>query len=378
MIPVKKEFDLARLADSQMRGILGDLGDFLIAATHVGPTDPRYDLDMRAESAAASLRFAIEIKSRITPQTAEAIVRHVGDSVPAGSIPVLFAPVISPRVAEIARRGKVSYLDGAGNCWLYSTKPPLLVERRGLKVDRPLAATSKSVDLFAPKSSRIIRALLSRPREGWQVQQLASHPDAQVSAGLASRIKHALVEESYAIEHNRRLYLLDPEGLLKAWSARYPGPAEQIPLYVRGDLEAAEAKITEWCGVCQLQSALAGFSAAWRLAPEVRHSVAAVYVEERGFLPTLLSRLSDEFGAQRVDSGANLLLWRPFDPSVLASLEEVRNSALPATSPLQTYLDLKQLAGRGPEAADALFQKHLQPEFREAASQGKKLKDGPV
>ena len=98
--------------------------------------------------------------------------------------------------------------------------------------------------------------------------QLAEHPDVDVSAGLVSKVKHSLVEEGYAMEHQRLVYLRDPVGLLENWAKRYAGPAEQVPLYFRGDAEAAEEAVARWCQANDLRYALAGFSAAWRLAPK--------------------------------------------------------------------------------------------------------------
>jgi hypothetical protein len=118
---------------------------------------------------------------------------------------------------------------------------------------------------------------------------------------------------------------------------------------------------------------LGGHSAAWRLAPEVRYSVAAVYVEERGFSPDLLDKLSKYKGGKRVDSGANLLLWRPFDPSVLAGSSSEDGSALKVTSAIQTFLDLKKLAGRGEEAAAAVYDRLLAGPLRDAAHRSQEV-----
>ncbi len=100
---------------------------------------------------------------------------------------------------------------------------------------------------------------------------------------------------------------------------------------------------------------------------KVRYSVAAVYVEERGFSLELLDKLSKYKGGKRVESGANLLLWRPFDPSVLAGSNSEDVSALKVTSAIQTYLDLKKLAGRGEEAAAAVYDRLLAGPLRDAA-----------
>jgi hypothetical protein len=287
---------------------------------------------------------------------------------------VIFTPTISPRVAQILREQGIGYADRAGNCWLRSLQGHLLIERQGFQAERQ--PTPAATDPFSQKSSRIVRALLSHPLEGWQVRKLAEH--AEVSPGLVVKVKRALIEEGYAVEHERLLYLRDPIGLLTAWSQKYPGPIQQIPLYVRRDAAAAEKAVSQWCRDNALQYALAGFSAAWRLAPEVRYHVAAVYLEDHGFDQELLKQLAEHYGGRRVDTGPNIYLWRPFDWTVFAGSAKAGQLEDPVTSAMQTYLDLKRAAGRGEDAANAVFEKHLSHDLRAAAEREEHRKRGDV
>jgi hypothetical protein len=214
--------------------------------------------------------------------------------------------------------------------------------------------------------------------EQWQVRKLAEDPNVQVSPGLVVKVKRALIEEGFAVERERLMYLRDPIGLLTAWSQKYPGPAEQIPLYVRGDAAAAEQSISRWCRDNSLRFALAGFSAAWRLAPEVRYNVAAVYLDDSGFDQELLKHLAENYGGKRVDTGANIYLWRPFDRSVFAGSAKVGEPEESVTSALQTYLDLKRAAGRGEDAANAVFEKYLSRDMHAAAEREEERKRGDV
>ncbi|MFZ1006871.1 MAG: type IV toxin-antitoxin system AbiEi family antitoxin, partial [Candidatus Sulfotelmatobacter sp.] len=352
-----RESELEREAEQVFQSIFEELSKVRVRskAAH-SATNNGWDLAFDVVSGQKKFRFCIEVKSRVTPQTALSISEQFR-AMPKGAIPVLFAPTISPRVAEIVRGRGIGYADRAGNCWLSSPQDHLFIERKGFQTERQ--PTPAAADPFSNKSSRIIRAVLSRPMEGWQVRKLAEHPDVQVSPGLVVKVKRALVEEGYAIEHNRLLYLRDPAGLLTAWSQKYPGPAEQIPLYIRGDATAAEQTISQWCRDNGLQYALAAFSAAWRLAPEVRYNVAAAYLEDRGFDQKLLDQLATKYGGKRVDTGPNIYLWRPFDQSVFAGSVVAGQPERPVTSSLQTYLDLKRAAGRGEDAANAIFEKYL-------------------
>ena len=335
----------------------------------------RWDVVLQATSAEAEFEIGIQARARITPQTAMWVCEQVRQ-LPAQIVGVVYAPVISSRVAELLDQFGVGHVDRAGNCRLRSVQHRLLIERRGR--DAPPRLPKGTTDPFAPKSSRIVRALLSEPTKGWRVRELAEHPDVEVSPGLVVKVKKTLIEESYAAEARRLLYLRDPVGLLENWARTYPGPAEQVPMYFLGDTTASEEAVASWCRANGLEFALAGFSAAWRLAVEVRYSVAAVYVDDRGFDRAAFDKLANYKGGKRVQSGANLLLWRPFDRSVLSGNRSGNTKALPVTSAIQTYLDLKRLAGRGAEAAAAVFERLLAGPLRAAAERNEELRHGEV
>jgi hypothetical protein len=363
---VNKSQKTERQAAELLRQLFREFGDFSVAESQ---SDRDHDLVMEAAGPETTYRIVVQAKTRVTPQTAIPLCERM-QTESSHVIPVLFAPVISPRVAEIAKGYGVGYVDGAGNCFLHSRQPPLLIERRGFKSEH--RAPKRIIDPFSPKSSRIVRAMLSEPARGWKVREFSEDPEIDVSTGLASKVKQALVEEGYAVEFDRLLYLRDPVGLLENWSANYPGPAEKLPLYFRDGPREAEAMLSKWCRQNELQCALAGFSAAWRLAPEVRHTLATVYVEERGFDREKLDLLTKFFHGKVVDSGANAQLWRPFDDSVFAHDVppiEWQHPEVPATSALQTYVDVKQLAGRGEEAATAVYDNLLLPGLTAAARQ---------
>jgi hypothetical protein len=369
-----RERELEREAEDVLRGILDGLADVHVKSC-VRPEDTSLDLTMDVVSSSARFRFAVQAKSRVTPQTALSAC-HQFRRVPTRAIPVIFAPTISPRVAEILRTQGVGYADRAGNCWLRSPHDHLLIERQGFRGERQ--ATPAAADPFSTKSSRIVRALLSRPKKGWRVRELADDSEVQVSAGLVVKVKRALVEEGYAVERERKLYLREPVELLKAWSQKYSGPVAATPLYFRRDASAAEDSVSQWCRANSLQYALAGFSAAWRLAPEVRYSVAAVYVDDAGFDPKLVDQLTAEHGGKPVDTGPNLLLWRPFDQSVFVEAVKAGEPEQPVTSALQTYLDLNYQGGRGEDAASAIFEKHLGRELKTAVTPERDRSNGGV
>jgi hypothetical protein len=345
--------------------IFAEMGAFeLLWEPHSG--DTRSDVMMVSKSPEQSFRFDVKVRERITPQIADELFERLQiERLPGRTICIVYAPVISPRVAEIAREHGVSFIDYAGNCHIVDQMTGLLISRSGI----PNEASSRkqqTADPFSPKSSRIVRAMLHEPDRGWQVSELAEHPDVDVSVGLVSKVKQALVRESYAVVRERLLYLKQPNDLLAAWTRDYPGPSSQYPFYMRGDTTEVESKMSVWCEKTNIEYALARFSAAWRHAPEVRYSVASLYVSSEALGSRSLESLRADCGAKEVESGANLMLLIPFDKSVF-----VRCSSAPeqTTSPLQTYLDLQSMTGRGSEAAEAVFEKHLRQGLESAGAE---------
>ncbi len=329
---------------------LGDVQPFLVSAN----VDDGCDLIL--ESLNRTYHLQIKVRARITPQIAnELFARIKSVATKDQAILVVYAPVISPRVAEIAIQHGISYFDGAGNCRIVDAATNLAIIRTGFANDSS-SCKQKAVDLFAPKSSRILRAMLHEPTRGWQLAELAMMPEVDVSVGLVFKVKQALVEESYAVVRDRLLYLSKPAELLAAWAKNQPEQLLKRQFYVRGDLEKIEGMIANWCKKSNIQYALARFSAAWRHAPEVRYSVATIYVSAEAFGKDRLASLEADCGTKDVDSGANLVLLAPIDKSVFAGITATPEQT---TSPLQTYLDLQPMAGRGVEAAKAVYEKHL-------------------
>ncbi len=322
--------------------------------------DAERDKVLVSKSTGQSYCLDVKIRERITPQMAEDLFRRFRqEPLPEHGVRIAYAPVISPRVAEIARRHDISFMDYAGNCRIVDRATGLLISRSGIP-NEASKSRPKTTDLFAPKSSRIVRAMLHEPRRGWQVSELAEHPDVDVSKGLVSRVTQALTRESYAAVHNRLVYLTQPLALLTAWTGKYPGPAGRRKFYMRGSAADAERVISSWCEASGMVCALAEFSAAWKHAPVVRYSVASLYVAPGALDAPRLESLHRSCGAKEVESGANLMLLTPFDRSVF--VQRVSDPE-PTTSPLQTFLDLQSMAGRGSDAAEAVFEKHLREMF---------------
>ncbi len=292
----------------------------------------------------------VQTRSELSPQAALLACEKL-KWVPPHGVLTICAPYISPRVAELCREKHVSYLDGVGNCRIAA--PGLFVHVSG----RPNRQTTikVAVDPFSRKSSRIVRTLLRHPERGWQVQQLAH--EADVSLGLASKVKNALIDEAYLEERGRLLYLRDPAKLLQAWAVQYRPHVKRLPLYTLSRPPEAERRLAEWCRANEVSYALTQLAAAWRYLPMVRYDKSVAYIDKKVASEDYLTALLAHVDARQVDTGANCTLWLTDDPAVFSDAKEVEGVKI--VSPLQLYLDLRNLPGRGEEAAHDILKKEL-------------------
>jgi hypothetical protein len=269
--------------------------------------------------------------------------------------PVVAASYISKRSAGICKEMNVGYLDLSGNCRLAFDS--IFMEREVLenkKIERrPLRS------LFSPKSSRVVRIMLEDPFRKWQVQELAE--SAQISIGLASKVKQKLLEQDFALLTADGLRLSEPEVALSEWSREYSyKDNELLACYAPGGMHELEARLNDYCEPRAIKRALTLYSAANRIAPFVRGiSMSSAYVDAD------LNQVASDLGWKPVPSGANFLLLRPLDEFILrgACTDSAEWSGT-VVNEIQLYLDLASYKGRGQEAAEFLLEQKILPRWK--------------
>jgi hypothetical protein len=108
-------------------------------------------------------------------------------------------------------------------------------------------------------------------------------------------------------------------------------------------------------------AAYAAFSAAEFQAPHVRQPKTWLYVREQD-----ISTFEGLVEAKLVESGENLAVLIPDDDGVfyLADGGKVGEQRMGCTNAVQTYVDLFHCGGRGEEAAEAVLNQCLKPEWK--------------
>ncbi len=115
-----------------------------------------------------------------------------------------------------------------------------------------------------------------------------------------------------------------------------------------------ETELAAFCSRRGLRYALAAFSAAARLAPFVRYQRASAFIDEEAS-----AQIVQALDLKEVSTGANVSLWTPYDEGVWYGVKKVDGAT--ETSPIQTYLDLHSMHGRGEEAADSVLNEVIIP-----------------
>jgi len=313
------------------------------------------DLVVRLRLLGRQCTLVVEAKATGQPKRAREAIDQLSrlmlEQTTQDAYPVFAAPFISEVSAAICRESEVGYFDLAGNCRL--SFEDVYVER--VSPQNPYKEKRESVALFSPKSSRVLRTLLNEPKRKWQVQQLSKSAD--VSIGLASKIKRALEEREWIATAPEGIELVEPEAMLLAWADVYSYKQNTVcEYYTLEPVSDAEVAIAEWCRESGVLCALTGFSGARLSSPRVRYNRASIYVSSRVESLALNTRLKP------VDSGGNVLILKPYDEGVFDGSKEKYD--LRSVSPVQLFLDVKSMAGRGEEAAEEILVRELRPSWQ--------------
>ncbi|MBI4607676.1 MAG: hypothetical protein HY726_01545 [Candidatus Rokubacteria bacterium] len=310
------------------------------------------DLVLQVTAGKEQWRLLVEVKQsgepRIIRVAAQQLRTLVSDE--RQSYGVIGAPYISPRTAGICKEAGIGFLDLAGNCRLVFGQ--VFIERQGFpnpKLERrPLRA------LFAPKAGRVLRVLLEDPKRSCQVQVLARQ--AEVSLGLAFKVKQRLLDLEYAQEDEEGLRLIKPEELIRQWGAGYSYlKSSALDCYGPGDSRELEQTLVDYCRANSIRHALALFSGAARVAPFARYSRGFAYASYDA------AELARGLGWKPVSSGANFTILTPFDEGLFYGARDVKGDMV--VSDVQLYLDLIGYKGRGEEAATFILEQRLRPQW---------------
>ncbi|TLN18268.1 hypothetical protein FDZ71_05885 [bacterium] len=214
-------------------------------------------------------------------------------------------------------------------------------------MDVHMPAAAAVVNIFAPKSSRVIRALLVNAGRDWSEREIAKAAD--VSSGMAHYVCKSLEEHGYlARGASNRMVLVDPVRMLKRWAAynQYDNTNKFLDYYTfEREIEGFMRNIAKM----KLPYAATVLTGAWLVAPFVRPTDLHFYVPDKGTAEKIAARL----GLNPTPRGGNVKFVIPYDEGVFYGRQEVKG--VKVVSKVQLYVDLYNYPARGEEAASRLL-----------------------
>src|SRR5438309_2381210 len=304
------------------------------------------DLLTRFQLAGQEHTLVVEVTPLGQPRQIRAAVTRLNDirrELP-GAYPVAGAVYIGPQSARILKSNNLGFVDLSGNCYLAFEN--VLIEKEGKRNVRPSTRPLRS--LFAPRATRVVRALLSESGRPGRLEELAR--EGLVSLGHGHNVIKRLEELAWAErDDHQRLRLTKPADLLEAWAESYTYRENEIHSYF-----AAERISRKFMGEVARAADAAGRRYAFTL------NAGASLVASHLRLPNVHCYLEgdpDEVASQlgaraATEAEGTLHLLTPYDSGVFSGVLE--KGGLKVTSLPQLYVDLLHYERKGPDQAEHL------------------------
>jgi hypothetical protein len=336
--------EIKRQAAQRLRGLFPQVQDWQeLADARVG--GETVDLLIRFRMGAESKALICAVRTVGQPRyIREALtrLRSLQAQVPE-AYPVAVAPYISPQSAALVRQHACGYVDLSGNCYLAFDN--VLIEKEGKPNLRPASRPLKT--LFAPRATRVIRALLVEPHRTWGLEELGRA--VGVSLGHAHNVVRRLEDLDW-VERGPagRFRVSKPSDLLDAWRAAYSYRVNGMAAFVSPIAEKRRLMeaLARQAGALGLDYAFTLHAGASLVGPQVRVPIIHCYV---GGDPEALARA---LGLQPVDGEGAVYLLLPYDSGVFYA--PLTKGGLRVVCLPQLYVDLYHFERRGREQADKL------------------------
>jgi len=343
--------------------------------------EPERPFDVSFELTSGKNRILVfgEIKQAPSPK----LLAEIGPwmqrmkSLKADAAFAVVAPAISPQAQAYCVENGIDFLDLAGNVSIQVPGKFTLqrLGRRGPETNQAVDS-SRNMNVFSGRSSRVLRVLLEKPKlwsltdvakelaaEAKRIEHILRQPiEFAVSQGSISKVLSSLEEQLWIRRQGAAVVVPEPRRLLAEWAEKYK---ERYRWRLRSSFELPNPfgggvnRISE-----QLQEQVSG---AYAFTAAAAASLVAPFVE--------LDRVdiflgSEENGArlrklaERESTGPKLRLIYPYDNGVF--LYSRREGGVPIVSNLQTYLDLYARGGRDLKQADYLLSNAIEPRWSAA------------
>lgn len=293
-------------------------------------------------------RYGVKYRSHADAASVVAAVHGLKKLV-GGLVPLVLVPHMGAAGGQVCQEAGIGWFDLSGNGHLEAPRLRVHVEGKPNAFKRP----GRPRSVFAPKSARIARWLLTHPDERFSQEALARA--TSMGKGFVSRIVRRLEELSLVLRDPAgEVRPRDPKTMLEAWREVYDFSKHEI---LRGHIPARSSdevlrRLHEALAGAGVRHAATGLAGAWLWTGFAGFRLVVMYVAEMAE-----GAWRREASFHEVERGENVWLVTPNDTGVFDGAAE--REGIPCVHPVQVYLDLKDHPERSAEAAKALRQEQL-------------------
>lgn len=321
------------------------LPDMKIEETKKFSGDDFCDLIIKIRIGNLSKRLCCEVKSRGEPLYLYQAIGHLKQlpKIKKGDYPVIIAPFISEQGRKVCKDEGFGYIDLAGNVFLKFNS--VYVEKIS-NIKPSLLKKEASTNIFARKSSRLLRVMLENPETTWNFSTLSK--ESNVNIRRTFEIIKVLNEKGFVEKKRGSIKLLKPGELLNYWSENFNFQDNTINTYFSftRTFEEFKENLVRISKMKDFQYAMTLHSGAGLIAPFVRFRDIHLYIEKD------IERWVEALALKPVASGGTINLIAPYDDGVFYKKQKVEEIFVVCNT--QLYLDLIKYPARGKEQAEFL------------------------
>jgi hypothetical protein len=214
-------------------------------------------------------------------------------------------------------------------------------------------------NIFEPKATRVLRALLIAPQRNWTIRGLAK--EVEISPGYAHAVISTLVDLGYVARTKHfKIKTVNPTVLLKRWAAyhQYDKTNTFLDYYT---FEREVGRFIEQLSSIQSPNyALTALAGASLIAPHVRPVDIHTYIKKKEEATNLARSLD----LQPIPKGGNVKFVIPYDEGVFYGQQTAsvrpfnkEEGKVNVVSDVQLFVDLYNYPARGLEAAEHLYER---------------------
>jgi len=212
-------------------------------------------------------------------------------------------------------------------------------------------------NIFEPKATRVLRALLIDPQHVWTIRGLAEEVD--ISPGYAHAVASTLIDLGYvARTEHYKIKMVNPVVLLKRWAAYHQYDRMNTFLECYTFEREVDRFIQQLSNISDSNYALTSLAGAFLIAPHVRPVDIHMYIKKKDEAATLAKTLN----LQPIPKGGNVKFVIPYDEGVFYGqqnapiwISDQVVSGVNVVSNVQLFVDLYNYPMRGLEAAEHLY-----------------------